>query len=230
MKNIRFNNTKNEVIIGKLLHHDTTKPLIIICHGYSSSMENPSLKSVSESLYKLGHNVFTFNFSQSAQTTSLEEQVVDVEAIIAYFADYKKFVLLGASFGALTSAIASQTSKKVKGLITINGFFGTRHLGETWLKTYLAFRAAATVHPRHKKIWNYMKTMHQPSRIEIPVLVIHSRVDKDVFIKQSEFFYNALVGTKKFYTLEDADHALTTKKAVNEVVGVIDTWLKSTIE
>ncbi|HWY79876.1 MAG TPA: PhoPQ-activated protein PqaA family protein [Candidatus Sulfotelmatobacter sp.] len=228
-RKITITNTQSDPIVGILLKHNTTKPLLIICHGYGSSMEHPAIKKISESLYIRGHNVFTFNFSKSAQATAIEEQTKDIESIIKYFIEYKGVMLLAGSFGALSSSIAALQSKKVKGLITINGFFGTRHLGITSLRLYLLYKGASFFLPRYKHSWQFLKKAYQPRHIKIPVLVIHSSTDSIVFIKQSQLFYNSLSGQKTFYTLTNADHHLTAEQSVLEVVEAINKWLRTII-
>ena len=223
-------NTKNETITGALRAHNTSKPLIVICHGYGSSMDQSSLKQINSSLFHLGHNTFVFNFSKSAQRTALENQVSDIETIVTYFISYKRIILLAGSFGALTAAIAAPKNKKIKGLITINGFFGKRHLGKKFLRIYLLFRLSAIFNSRNKLLLQFMHKEFRPENIKIPVLVIHSLADKDVSIKQSQLFYDNLTGPKKFHKMKNADHELLLKNSVTEVVKAIDEWINMTID
>ncbi len=150
-------NNKNEALHGTLRQNNTTKPLLIICHGYGTSRKHPALAAISESLYHRGHNTFTFDFSESAQKTSLAQQVADIESVIAHFTNYQEITLIGGSFGALSTAIATIRVKRVTRLITVNGFFGTPHLGKEGLKIYILFILAALVVPRHKKSWHFLK-------------------------------------------------------------------------
>ncbi len=223
---IKFSNAQGESISGILRENDAAKPLFIICHGYGGSMDEPVIKKVSELLYKHGHTTFIFNFSESAQKEALQEQVSDIETISKYFKEYKKIILLGISFGALSTSIATKKSNKVKGLITVNGFFGTPHLNRSGLKTYLLFRFASLISSKHKKIWRYMRDNYQPASIKVPVLVIHSQTDKDVSIKQSQSFYQLIKNKKEFHTLKNADHSLTMNGNSEEVVEAINKWLK----
>ncbi|HSX09102.1 MAG TPA: alpha/beta fold hydrolase [Candidatus Saccharimonadales bacterium] len=227
MKVVTLENNRNEKINGILRNHNITQALIIICHGYASSYAHPALTAISTSLYERGRNVFSFNFSESAQTTALKNQVSDILSIISYFKEFKKFILMGGSFGALNASIATLESPKIKGLITVNGFFSTTHLGPNLLRIYLMFRSAALLPGIHKETWKYMKKMHQPERINVPVLVIHSQDDKDVSIKQSQLFYEHLTSPKTFRKLKHANHNLSDKKSIDEVVQTIDTWMTS---
>lgn len=224
---VEFLNLSEETISGVLLKHDTTKPLLVICHGYGSSMEEPAIKRISTSLYERGYNVFTFNFSKSARETAIAEQVADIKSILNHFKNYKNFILLAGSLGALSTVIVSQRSQKIKSLITVNGFFGTRHLGKKLLRIYLLFKITSLFNDRSRQIQKYLKNEFHPEDIQSPVLVIHSLSDKDVSIKQSQIFYKKLHSKKEFKTLTDADHLLTSEGSTVEVVKMIDDWLRT---
>jgi alpha-beta hydrolase superfamily lysophospholipase len=190
-------------------------------------MEQPAIKQISIDLYKFGHNIFSFNFSKSAQGIALEQQVSDINSIIEYFSGYSEIIVMGGSLGALCSAIATIQNRKVKGLASTNGFFGSYQLDKKAKKLYLLFRLAALFNTPQKQIWQYLKKEFKPEKITIPVLVIHSKADKVVSIKQSQQFYKRLQTKKEFHVLEKADHELTTGQSVKEVVKIIDTWLRT---
>jgi hypothetical protein len=88
-------------------------------------------------LNKNGYNTFTFNFSENTGGIDIEHQVKDVAQIVEHFKEYKEIILLAGSFAALTAAIATIQIPRVKGLITLNGFFGESRLGREHRRNYM---------------------------------------------------------------------------------------------
>lgn len=215
--------TKAE-IAGELKQKKATRQLLIICNGLRSSVDHPATKAITQKLYEHGHAVFTFNFSDT-HGMDLERQVEDIADIIDHFVDYEEFILIGGSFGALSIAIAAKRSPKVKGLITMNGFFGSGRVGGHLLAKYLAFRALTATSAKHRKFWQFYKQQFRPHELALPVLVIHSIADKHVSIKQSRDFFARLPGPKEFRTLKTSDHNLKPLIEVDTIVQMIDKWL-----
>jgi alpha-beta hydrolase superfamily lysophospholipase len=217
----------NDHIRGEWCHANPREQLIIICHGFQSSGNDPTLMVIAQGLNKLGHDTFTFSFSENMAGFDVEHQVNDIVQVAKYFQSYKELILVAHSFAALTAAVAVKRLPKVQGLVTLSGFFGQSALGQEHLKNYLKFRVAALIIPKYRKILKYYKHELQPSKIKIPVLVVHSKVDKHVFIKQSTDFYEQLVGRKHFVELENAKHGILATMDRQKVVSEIDRWLKT---
>lgn len=215
----------NSKLVGGWCHGSSRKRLIIICHGYQGSDEDPTIVAITSGLNKRGYDTFTFNFTENTGGFDIEHQVGDIKQIVDYFKEYDEIVLLAGSFAALTTAIATIQLSGIRRLITLNGFFGQSALGQEHRKTYRKFRIAAHIIPKYRKIRGYFKRELQPELIEVPVLVIHSKADKYVFIKQSRVFYQRLVCPKHFVELKNANHGLTAPADRQKVIREIDAWL-----
>lgn len=202
----------------------------MICHGLKSSAEHPTIKTITEKLHAHGHAVFSFNFSD-AYGIDLKQQVDDIVTVAEHFDTYGEIVLLGGSYGALSVALAvnkSPRASKIKGIITLNGFFGAGSLGYRLLPKYMLFRVASLVSAKSRVVWKFYKDNYRPDQVTMPALVIHSRSDKEVLIAQSKDFFTRLAGPKEFKELKDADHNLYTGDEIDTVVTTIDEWLGST--
>ena len=222
---IKIPTDRNAEIVTELRQKKPTQRLLVICHGLKSSAEHPALKEITQKLYEHGHAVLTFNFSDT-HGMDLECQVEDIADLVEHFtADYDEFVLIGGSFGALSIAIAPRRSLKIKGLITVNGFFGSGKLGRPLLSKYLTFRVMAITSAKAKKFWRFYKEQFKPHELSLPVLVIHSVADEQVSIKQSHDFYTLLPGPKEFQTLKTSDHNLMPLTETDDIVRMIDAWL-----
>lgn len=228
VRNIAFTNANNEKIIGILKEKNPSETLIVVCHGFKSSKKHPANGSITDKLYAMGHATFSFDFSPSAQGINIAQQVSDIQDTVAFFKKYKHIILLAGSFGALSAAIVVTQRPNIKGLITINGFFGSGKLGKKQRRLVFLFRLMALFRPQVKTAWKFLKENYQPEKVTCPTLVIHAKYDKEVLIAQSQDFFKRVTGKKAFHVLENADHHLTRESYRQEIAVTIDHWLKST--
>jgi alpha-beta hydrolase superfamily lysophospholipase len=217
-------------LTGELRQPKPSKRLLVICHGYQDSRRNPTIVAIANQLNQLGHATLTFTFSPSKGGTGVEQQVRDILCITEHFHTFKEVILIAISFGALSASIATVKSPSITGLITLNGFFGTNQLENTYRRKLMVFKALAFVHPTYRATARYIKTELQPGRITKPVLVIHAKADQTVFYVQSQEFYANLYGAKQFISLESANHGITNPADRKLTVRAIDAWLKSTVQ
>ena len=217
--------TISEQLKGEWRHNAGRERLIILCHGFQSSSENTTIVYMAAALNELGYDTFTFNLSPNTGGFDIEQQVHDIEQITDHFSEYKQLILLGCSFAALTTAIATVRLASVSKLITVNGFFGRGALGGEYRRAYLKFRIAAVALPTYRRIYRYYKRQLQPEKITVPVLTLHTRLDQQVFISQSMWFYGKLGDPKKFVEIAATNHGITDDTDRDEVVTLIDTWL-----
>lgn len=226
-KQINFNNNSGEQITGILKEKNTSSPLIIVCHGYKSSQNHPAIESITDKLYEMGHATFAFNFSKSGQGANLIQQVSDINDIVNHLKkNSRKIIILAGSFGALSGAIAAIQSPAITGLITVNGFFGSKKLGNYLLREYFLFRTISFFHKAYRDSWKFLKKEYIPEKLKVSTLVLHARNDKEVLFIQSQEFFKKIAGEKDFFILETADHHLTQESYREEVAQLIDSWMK----
>jgi hypothetical protein len=215
----------SDTLAGDWHHAKRKERLIIVCHGYKSTRNNATLIAITNGLNNLGHDTFTFNFSENIGGLDIEHQVRDIIIICHYFQKYKVIILLAASFSALPGAIACVKYKHIAGLVTINGYFGRGNLGKKHHKDYVKFRIGALLLPRYRKILKYYQREFRPELIESPVLVIYSKIDTVVYPIQSIRFYMCLQGLKKNTELKTANHGVTSVTDRRIIVKSIHKWI-----
>lgn len=223
---INIKNNSDNILHGTLQEENQKEPLIVVCHGYQSNSKHPAIVSIITGLNENGHSTFTFDFSKGSEL-NLTQQVDDIESVIEHFSSHKEIVLLAGSFGALTATMAARRIKKVKGLITVNGFFGTDELGSRYRRPYKVFKLLTYISPKHKKIWKAYTEGYKPGDINIPVLAIHSKTDDIVSYRQSEGFVKKVAGPKQLKLLDTADHHLSSDEAIATITSLIDGWLRA---
>lgn len=213
-------------ITGELSEPKPGKLLFVLCHGYQDSRQNTTIVAIADMLNQKGYATLTFNFSPNTGGVDIEQQVGDILHIVNRYKDlYDGIILLAGSFAALAASIAAAKSSKIKGLVTMSGFFGTGELRGRHRRIYLEFRALALVHPKYRKIYRYFKRELRPELIKVPVLVIHSQADAFVSIAQPQRFYAQLTVPKQFVTLKHANHGISSDDDRREAVEAIQDWI-----
>jgi len=217
----------DDTVHGTLYMPKNATHLVIVCHGYKSSQRQRALATIAKSLYTQGFAVFAFDFPKVKNSADLEHQVTTIKYLASYFQpNYTHVSLLAASFGALAAAIAATELPDLTSLVTINGFFGSWHIGRKYFLTYLTFRALSSVSRTHRRIQSYYASHFLPQRIQAATLVIHSTVDKVVSDTQSRRFFQQLTTQKQFQTLETASHSLAVSQDVALVATYAGSWLR----
>lgn len=226
MQNITIPTPTGQQITGHLRPVAGSTRLLVLCHGFRSSHEQPALQAIAKGLHAKGHAVLTFNFSDSSGFY-INHQVRDIQTLVAHFAEYSEIVLLAGSLGALNASIAVLEEPRLTGLVTVNGFFGSGMLRGKMRAVFYFFRSLTAFRPSYRESWHYFKSRFAPERIAVPVLVIHSRVDETVMFAQSQQFYAALTSPKEFVELHKTNHDLTNGQEIGLIISSIDTWLAS---
>jgi pimeloyl-ACP methyl ester carboxylesterase len=214
-----------------VLQQEQSKTLVIICYGYKSTPKHPSIKIVSDDLNQNGYATFVFHFSSDSLAMDIKGQVQDIESIVAHFdGQFDNIVLLASSLGALSASIASARTPRINFLITVNGFFGLSALSRSLKRDFVAFRLAALWPGKYREIWRFYKQQFLPRNIKAHTLVLHCPTDQEVFMAQSNYFYNALIGEKTFGRLSLADHDISQAKDAHTIVNAVVSWLDQQID
>lgn len=219
--------TQNRTISGHLANPDA-KNLLIICHGYKNIDEKLEPAGITALLAKLGYGIYNFNPNPSLGGMDLELQTQEISAAVDHFAKKDKNIyLVGGSLGALIASIVAVNNSNVTGIVTLNGFFGKRHVYGTLLGAYTTFRSFVATRPKYNRIWRFYKTAYKPERISQPVLAIHSAVDTSVSIIQSIDFFKHVTSQKDFVMLKYSDHGLSVTEEHETIARAIDTWVNA---
>ncbi|HVA96607.1 MAG TPA: prolyl oligopeptidase family serine peptidase [Candidatus Acidoferrales bacterium] len=212
-------NNNNEKLVG-YLYKNTSKSLIIVCHGVESN-NNPDdqllRKTIPEYFAELssrtGASVFSFDFSgfgesEGKLTYSLRKRDQEIKSVIDYFAsDYNEIILYGFSFAGISVAIAAKKYRKIARLVTVNGFF-SYNPRYSYLPLILLTCYYLLKYPSFVRDFYFMAKNMRVKNIEVPVLVVMSERDNFVNPKQSHNFYNKLQTRKKLVTFKSNDHAM----------------------
>ncbi|MBI4650589.1 alpha/beta fold hydrolase [Candidatus Desantisbacteria bacterium] len=233
-----------------LSHGQKTKVAFLLIHGFTASPWE--MKDMGEYLYKKGYNVYGICLPGHATSPDDLMGVTWQDWYKSVCASYEitkllgnKVVIAGESTGGVLALYLAANKPNVSGVISLSSavFFqnrticlsgiakyfikyNIRPLEEKYKPYYYEKRAMPAVYEVYKLSREIIKEL---SKINQPVLIIHSKKDKTVRYKSSEFIFNEINSkNKKFISLENAPHVLTTVEnpEQREVFEIIYSWVK----
>src|SRR6266536_500809 len=104
---LEFSTPTKGKITGSLKAVGRPNRLLLLCHGLNSSQDHPAIREIARQLHQKGHALFGFDFSAGPTALDIRQQVADIETVIKHFQEYRGFVVLSPSFGAVSAAIAT---------------------------------------------------------------------------------------------------------------------------
>jgi pimeloyl-ACP methyl ester carboxylesterase len=229
IKKATFKNGKGNKLYGILSNPtpDMRPPIIIMCHGFSTSKDGRTPNRLEQLFNKEAIPTFRFDFYGHGESEgkfediTISEAVDDIQKAIQYLKSlgYKKFGLIGSSFGGMASIIAASSTNdlltlalkspvsdylglliaqdhnqkiktwKEKGFMSITGANG-----EMLKLNYLFFEDASR-----------MRGYEAAKKIKIPTLIVHGDKDETVPIEQS-MKTSSLIDGCQLETIQGADH------------------------
>jgi len=225
-------NNKNEKLVG-YFYKNTSKTIIILCHGVEPFRDYPGIEGVFEFYYSTGASVCAFDFSghggsDGGNSISFKKRDTDIKAVLDYFSSkYNDIILYGASLAGVSVAIAAGKYKTVKKLITVNGLFAFNSL-HMYPRTLFIILSYLISHPHFwEEIYFAIKNL-KIKKIKIPTLVIYGEKDDVVNHGQSIHFYNTLNTKKELVVFPNGDHPLMKKEYLEDAKPVL-AWIKQQI-
>ena len=225
-------NNKNEKLIG-YFYRNTSKTLLVVCHGLDPVNGFPGVEEIFEIYYESGVSIFSFDFSghgesEGKKNLSLKQRIVEIGNIIDYFsAEYDEIILYGVSLGGITVAIASLKFRKIKKIITVNGFFSFNPRHSNFFQI-CALGSFLLIHPVYWSELYYWWRNFQLGEITVPALVVYGEKDTDVNPRQSIYFYSGLRSKKKLLPVAGGDHALMGAD-VRAAAQLVKEWIQENV-
>jgi len=248
IKKVSFKNSKGKKLIGIIsTPKKKTNRIIILCHGFSTSKNNFTNKTLTKLFLKIGIPTFRFDFYGHGESEgkfediTISEAVDDILKAIKFLKKlgYTKIGLMGSSFGGIASImVASKTNNlsvlalkspvsnyKEKGIAT-----KTKKELEEWKKK--GFIYYATGDGRKLRLnYTFFKDFEKnngykaANKIQIPTLIVHGDKDKSVPIKQSKKIAG-LIPDCKLEIIKGADHKYRDKKHFQKMIIFMFDWFK----
>jgi len=210
MKKITFYNSQDNKLVGILSgpSPEQNRPVIVICHGFSSRKERATFAQLEQLLNQKDIATFRFDFYGHGESDgdfadiTVSEAVDDILQAIAYLKGlgYKRIGLMGSSFGGLSSIMAASKTKDLFVLalkspvsdyeeveVQKRGAQGIKDWKEQGYDYYTSgdgrkLKLNYTFFEDFKNNLGYEAAAH----INIPTLIVHGGADEIVPLEQSK--------------------------------------------
>jgi hypothetical protein len=220
-----FRNSKKQKLCG-ILYLPSGKgpfPVVIVCHGLSTSKESRNTTMTYPELIKNGIAVFAFDFSGHGESegkfenVTISQAIDDLKCALNYiekktFIDKEKIGLLGSSFGGITSIFVTSKDKRIKVLalkapiIDFRYAQGKERNIKKWKKNGFIMHESG-LHGSVRLNYSYYddgiryNVIKIAKRIKVPTLVVVGDKDTTVFSVKVKEFLIYLIVKKNFILL-----------------------------
>ncbi|HPN54785.1 MAG TPA: alpha/beta fold hydrolase [Candidatus Moranbacteria bacterium] len=226
--------------------NDVGKPMVVFCHGHSTSKDSTSIKKLSEILNS--KNVSTFRFDVSGhgesegkfEETTVSDAMNDILSAIEYVKSlgYSKIGLVGSSFGGAASILAAAKSpdlfvlalkapvsdyKRLK--ITKMGINGVQN----WEKQgYMEYEKDDERGLRLKysffEDFDNFNEYEAAKNITAPTIIVHGDSDNDVPVEQS-IKLATIIPNCKLEVVSGADHGFSNPENFEKMLKLIPEFI-----
>lgn len=222
----KFKNSKGLTLSAIYEGEEKDAPVVVLCHGFGSSKDNPSTKLLAQKLVKQGLSVYRFDFTGCGESEGKIEndltpqQGLDDLTVASRDLNKDKFALYGASYGGYISLIYS-TENPILALglkAPVSDYPAVLHIkGNDKEEKAKGFREQA------EKINIYKNAKN----ITAPVLIVHGGADNVVPLAQSEKLLENLGGEKRLAVLHNASHYITSGPDLEDATNLLTDFFAS---
>ncbi len=243
-----FENSKGNKLWG-ILSNPTSheeKPIIILCHGFSTSKEGRTYVRLEEILNNSGISTFRFDFFGHGESEGEFEEITTSEAVddiqnaIRFLKEsgYKKTGLVGSSFGGMASIIEAGKTDDLYVLALkspVSDYLGLIHTREDeqeikkWEERGIIDVTGVDGETRKLNYSFYeearkVKAYEAAQKIKIPVLIVHGDEDETVSIEQSKRTAN-LIEHCRLEAIDGGDHTYSNSEHFEKMLDLISEFI-----
>lgn len=239
MQDITFESLDGTNLVGKLETPEIeTSHVVILAHGFTSSMDRPRYDRLGKDLTANGYAFFRFDFGGSGTSgdrpITARAQVLDLKAAVALMKErgYKTISILGGSYGGLTALIAWNTDIDVlilKAPVTAPlslDFLGANAQQEIETNGNIILPTKDRDHVITQDYideWEQLDFAGILKNIAIPTLIVHGDHDDEVPVEHSKHAITFLPEGSHLEIISGGDHSLDAHH--EQVFTLIRNWL-----
>ena len=245
---IFFKNSKGSKLCG-ILSNPTSqkeKPIIILCHGFSTSKEGRTYVRLEQILNDKGISTFRFDFFGHGESEGKFEEITTFEAVddiqnaIKFLKEssYKKIGLVGSSFGGMASIIEAGETNDLYVLALKSPVSDYRALIHSrvneqdikgWEEKGIIDVTGIDGETRKLKYSFYeeaekVKAYEAAKNIKIPTLIVHGDEDETVPIEQSKRTAS-IIQNCRLEIIEGADHTYSDTAHFEKILDLISEFI-----
>lgn len=245
---IFFENSKGQKLCG-ILSNPTSlkdKPVIVLCHGFSTSKDGRTYVRLEEILNNSGISTLRFDFFGHGESEgkfeelTLSEAIDDIQKAIKLLKDagYTKIGLFGSSFGGMASIVTASDTHDLYVLALkspVSDYLGIllARISEQELKDW---KKDGVIHftgteSEHLKL-NYsffedttnISAYDMARKIKIPTLIVHGNKDETVPVEQSKKTAD-LIENCQLKIIEGGDHTYSKAQDFEKLLDLVSKFI-----
>lgn len=247
IEKVYFLDSKGNRVCGVLSNpaSDCNIPVIILCHGFTTSKEGSTYIQLEQILNKQQIATFRFDFfghgesEGSFEDITISQAVDDIQNAIKYLKTkgFSQLGLVGASFGGMSSIMAASKQNDLFVLVLKSPVSDYLEV-ETKRKTKEEMEDWKTkgwiLHKNRKLKYTFVedflnnKAYEVAKNIKVPTLIIHGDADETVPIEQSTRLANGIQNCK-LEIIVGADHKYTQPEHCDKMLNSVSVFIKDCI-
>jgi dipeptidyl aminopeptidase/acylaminoacyl peptidase len=245
---IFFKNSQGNRLCGILSDpaYQKEKPIIILCHGFSTSKEGRTYVRLEEILNDKGISTFRFDFFGHGESEGKFEEITTLEAVddiqnaIRFLKEsgYKKIGLIGSSFGGMASIIEAGKTSDLYALALkspVSDYLGLLHTRidrqeiKKWKEKGM-IDITGVEGETHKIGYSFyeeaekIKAYEAAQKIKIPTLIVHGDKDETVPIEQSKKTAS-LIENCRLEIIDGGDHRYSKPEHFEKMLDLISDFI-----
>jgi pimeloyl-ACP methyl ester carboxylesterase len=228
---------------------EPTTRLAVLCHGFLSSKNSTTNKTLTRLLNERGIATFRFDFFGQGDSDGPFEEITTTLAVhqtqtaldLVTARGYARIGLVGSSFGGLVAILTTAERHDIACLALkcpvvdfaeeLRLTFGQEELAR-WHATGTIQNMMGGPERIRLRYAFYEDCLGQiayspAEQITIPTLIVQGERDECVPFHQSRRLYDALNGPKKLDLLPDADHQFTRGEDFHQMISSICSWMST---
>ena len=245
-----FNNTKGDKLCGILSNptEKKEKPIIILCHGFTSNKNSPKYVKLENILNRHEISTFRFDFYGHGESEgkfediTISEAVNDILNAIKFLkqSGYSKIGLVGNSFGGIASTMTASKTDDLFILVLISpvsDYMGkmlaqkNRYPIDKWKKNGFMHHVSNDGTKRRLNYSFFKDSINNngyeaAKKIGIPTLIVHGDSDETVPIEQSEKTSGSLKACR-LEIIKGADHRYSKPEDFDKMLDVVSDFIIS---
>lgn len=247
-KTLTFHDRHRHSIAAILSTPDkSTTRIVILCHGFLSSKDSTTNKTLTRLLNAQGLATFRFDFfgqgdsegpfEEITPTLALHQAETALDLVIAE--NYDRIGFVGSSFGGLVALLTTARRSEVACLALkcpvvdfaeeLRLLLGLEELAR-WKITDTIPNILGGVNRVRLRYQFYEDCLGQiayepATRITVPTLIVQGEKDECIPLHQSQRLHKALKGESRLDFLPSADHQFTQKEDFVQMSTSISDWL-----
>lgn len=245
---IVFNDPRDHRVSAILTAPDSgADRIVVLCHGFLSSKNSTTNKTLTRMLTERGMATFRFDFFGHGDsdgpfeeiTTTLAIQQTEAAVDLVTARGYGRIGLVGSSFGGLVAILTAARRSDIACLALkcpvvdfaeeLRLTLGPDELPR-WQATDMIPNVMGGPDRVRLRYDFYEDSLRQiayrpAEQITVPTLIVQGEQDECVPLHQSRRLHEALTGPKRLILLPDADHQFTRGEDFHQMTTAIADWL-----